>query len=73
MVKKLLAHFTSRKRGVKGIGNHTKFPETIGAMGRAALLRRRVCWLRSNAALPSGIGADYYRKMVLAAGTELKN
>jgi len=32
-------------------------------MGRAALLRRRVWWPRSSAALPSGIGADYYREM----------
>jgi hypothetical protein len=29
-------------------------------MGRAALLRRWVCWPRSNAALPSGKCADYY-------------
>jgi hypothetical protein len=32
-------------------------------MGRAALLRRRVRWPRSNAALPSGTGVDYYREM----------
>jgi len=49
-----------------------QFPETIGAMGRAALpardlseLRRRVWWPRSSTALPSGICADYYREMVL--------
>ncbi len=39
-------------------------PFRLWISGRAALLRRRVCWPRNSAALPSGIGADYYRERV---------
>jgi len=40
------------------------FPETIGAIGRAALLRRRAWWPRSSAALPFAKCADFYSEMV---------
>ena len=42
------------------------FPETIGAIGRAALLRRRAWWPRGSAALPFAKCADFYSEMVLA-------
>jgi hypothetical protein len=43
-------------------------PYRLVFMGRAALLRRRICRPRGRAALPSQLYADYHRELVSVSG-----